>query len=378
MKSVGIICEYNPFHNGHIYHISKIKEMYPDYTITLIMSGNYTQRGEISLIDKYDKTKIALNYVDLVVELPFVFSSQSADIFASGASLILKKLKVDAFVFGCESNLSDLIKVVNVQNTKKYDILTKKYLSMGYNYPTSTSKAVYDLSNIKINKPNDLLGISYIKNLNNYIEIKTIKRTNDFHNSNLNSNIISASTIRKLLKEKKDIKKYVPKETLKYSRNIKFTEDFFPLLKYKIISEINNLSIYQTVDEGIENRIKKYIYNANSYNELIEKIKTKRYTYNKIKRMFIHILCGFTKEDAKKFKNIEYIKILGFNNKGRKYLNSIKKEVDIPIVVKYYKNECFDFEIKADMIYHINDKNKENEYARKPIFDSSDSNTFHG
>ena len=214
------------------------------------------------------------------------------------------------------------------------------------------------------------LGLS-LEQINGYldsnIEIKTIERTNDFHNSNLNSNIISASTIRKLITENKSISNYVPKKTLTALKNIHTTEKYFPYLKYKIISEINNLNIYQTVDEGIESRIKKYIYQTNSLEELVSKIKTKRYTYNKIKRMLMHILCGFTKEKAQNMKEIEYIRILGFNDKGKKYLNSIKKELNLPLVTKYYKNEMFDFEIKVDMLYHINEKDKENEYSRIPI-----------
>lgn len=368
MKSVGIICEYNPFHNGHIYHIKKVKELYPEHIIVLIMSGNFTQRGEISLINKWDKTKIALDFVDLVIELPFCFSTQSADIFAYGSTSILKKLNVNALVFGAESNFETLEKIARIQKDKKYNDLVKKYLNEGLNYPTCLSKAAYDLTGININKPNDLLGISYIKNLlDSNIEIKTIKRTNDFYNSDLSNNIISASCIRNLLKENKKINKYVPKQTLKQICAPSFNDDYFNYLKYKIICEINNLKIYQTVDEGIENRIKKYIYKCNSYEQLIEKLKTKRYTYNKIKRMLIHILCGFTKKDAEKFKEIQYIRVLGFNKKGREYLNKIKKDIQLPIVTNYYKNEMFDFEIKTDMIYNINKKNKENEYARKPI-----------
>ncbi len=368
MKSVGIICEYNPFHNGHIYHIKKVKELYPDYTIILVMSGNFTQRGEVSLIDKWEKTRLALNYVDLVVLLPFPFSTQSADIFAYGATQILKHLKVNALVFGAESSYDDLYKVAKVQKEEKFHTLVKEYMSDGINYPSALSKASYSLTGIKIDKPNDLLGVSYIKNLmDTNIHIKTIKRTNDFHQSDLSSNIISASTIRNLLKEKKDIKKYVPKETIEALNNYHFTEEYFPYLKYKIISE-NDLSIYQSVDEGIENRLKKYVIDANSLDEFINKVKCKRYTYNKIKRMLIHILCSFTKEEAKKMKNIEYINILGFNEKGKKYLNKIKKEIDIPLITKYYNNEMYDLEIRADNIYHINEKDKENEYARKPIY----------
>ena len=367
MKSVGIICEYNPFHNGHIYHIQKVKELYPDYTIILVLSGNYTQRGEVSLIDKWEKTKIALNYVDLVVLLPFPFSSQSADIFAYGSTEILKHLKADALVFGSESDYENLYKSAKIQNSKEFNKLVKEYLNKGINYPTALAKSTYKLTGINPNKPNDLLGISYIKNLlDTNIEIKTIKRTNDFHNSDLNSNIVSASTIRALLKEGKNVKKYVPSITFKTLNDIHFTEDYFPYLKYKIISE-KDLSIYQSVDEGIENRLKKYINTSTSLEELINKVKCKRYTYNKIKRMLIHILCSFTKEDAEKMKKIEYINVLGFNDKGKKYLNEIKKEISVPIVTKYYNNDMYDLEIKVDNIYHINKKDKENEYARKPI-----------
>ena len=124
MKKVGIICEYNPFHNGHIYHLNKIKEMYNDSLIILVMSSSFTERGEISLLNKWEKTKVALDYgVDLVVELPFVFASQSADIFARGAIELLKELKVDVIVFGSESNdPSELVQIANLHlNNKEYN-----------------------------------------------------------------------------------------------------------------------------------------------------------------------------------------------------------------------------------------------------------------
>ena len=152
MHVIGIICEYNPFHNGHIYHLEKIREMFKDSPIILVMSGNFTQRGDVSLIDKWTKTSIALNYVDLVIELPFVFSTASADIFAYGAINILKNLNVDALVFGTETlSAPKLEEIAKTQKQKKFDKLVKKYLDEGLNYPTSLSKAVYDLTNIKIN-----------------------------------------------------------------------------------------------------------------------------------------------------------------------------------------------------------------------------------
>ncbi len=370
MNGVGIICEYNPFHNGHIYHINKVKEMFPDKPIILVMSGNFTQRGDVSIIDKWTKTEIALNYVDLVIELPFVFSCASADIFAYGAINILKNMGVSHIVFGTENlNEDDLIKIANIQKKKEFDILVKEYLDEGINYPTSLSNAVYDLCNIKVNSPNDLLGLSYVKELiDTDINPVTIKRTNDFHSKELEDSISSASSIREALKKGLNVKKYVPKETYLKLNNLHFNEDYFDLLKYKIISEINDLDKYVNVDEGIENRIKKYIYEANSLDELIGKIKTKRYTYNKLNRMFTYILCGFTKKEN--IKKLEYIRILGFNKKGRDYLKDAKKISKLPIITQYSnKYKMLEIEMKTSYIYYLNEKDKVSlmEYKHKPI-----------
>mgnify|MGYP003437287033 FL=1 len=132
MDIVGLICEYNPFHNGHLYHINKVKEMYKDCNIILVMSSSFLQRGDASLIDKWDKTSIALEYgVDIVIELPFVFSTQSADTFARGAIQILKNMNVDAIVFGSEINdIEILSKIANVQNEDSFNISVQKYMFM--------------------------------------------------------------------------------------------------------------------------------------------------------------------------------------------------------------------------------------------------------
>ncbi|MFA7688972.1 MAG: nucleotidyltransferase, partial [Bacilli bacterium] len=361
MNTIGIICEYNPFHNGHLYHINKIKELYPNHTIICVLGGEFMQRGEISVLNKCDKTDIALNYgIDLVIELPFIFASQSADLFAKGAIQILKTLKVDKLVFGSESNdINNLINLAKNQiNNNQYNKLVKKYMDEGVNYPTASNKALKDMNNKAIDTPNDILGLAYIKQIIiQKADIKpiTIKRINDYHDLNLKDRITSASSIRKALKKGKNIKKYIPKLTYQYLNKIELPneEKYFQLLKYKILSD-NNLSQYQTVDEGIENRIKKYILSSNNIDELIERIKTKRYTHNKINRMLAHILVGFTKEEAKS-NNIKYIRILGFNKKGQKYLNSIKKEIEVPIITNYsnIKDNLLDIDERANNIYSL-------------------------
>ncbi|HHW68951.1 MAG TPA: nucleotidyltransferase family protein, partial [Tenericutes bacterium] len=143
MKSVGLICEYNPFHNGHLYHLNKIKEMFKDYVVILVLTGNFTQRGDASILNKWDKTDIALHYgIDIVIELPFVFSTQSADTFAKGSIQILEHMKVEHLVFGSESNDIDLLKkLANIQiNNIEYETRVKNYVNDGLSYPSAVSK----------------------------------------------------------------------------------------------------------------------------------------------------------------------------------------------------------------------------------------------
>ena len=163
MASVGIVCEYNPFHNGHLYHLNSIRKLYPNDTIVLVLSGNFTQRGDFSIIDKWTKVKIAKEMgIDLIVELPFVFATQSADFFAYGAISLLEALKVSKIVFGSENdNLADLEAIAKCQvQNEDYDKLVKIYSKFGLNYPTAVSNALYDLTGKRIDTPNDLLGIS--------------------------------------------------------------------------------------------------------------------------------------------------------------------------------------------------------------------------
>ena len=359
MKAIGIIAEYNPFHNGHLYQIQKIKEMYPNYTIVVVMTGNFTERGNVAIIDKFKRTEIALNNnVDLVIELPYPFATQSADTFAYGAITILEKLQVEKVIFGSESdNIEDLKTIAKVQiDNKDFEKLVKIYSKLGNNYPTSIASAVYDLTNKKINTPNDLLGVSYIKTIleNNYkIEPITIKRINNYHDKKL-SNISSATSIREALKKNESVKDHIPKDSYKYFDKLHFIEDYFDIIKYKILTD-NDLSKYCTVDEGIDLLLKKQILKSYSYEKLIKNIKSKRYTYNKITRMILHILCNFTKDKKELFKDISYIRILGFNDYGKSYLNKIKKEIDIPIISKITRNKdpMLEFELSTTNIYNL-------------------------
>ena len=373
MEIVGIVCEYNPMHLGHLYQIKQIKKMYPDSIIVIVTNSCFTERGDISIVNKWEKTKVALdNNVDIVIELPFVYACQSADLFAKGAISLLNTLGVSTLVFGSETdNVEMFKKVVDTQLfNKDYDKIVLKYLDNGINYPTAMAKALYDILGINIDKPNDLLAISYIKEIikNNYnIDYVSIKRTNSYHGRNIEDKFVNASLIREMILKGKDVSNYIA-PNIKYYSNLSI-EKAFPFLKYQVM--INNLNNIQTVDEGIENRIKKLINTCYSWDELEKKIKTKRYTYNKINRMLLHILTNFTKEEANNI-SIDYLRILGFSAEGQKYLNRIKKSIDIPIITHYKKNisKVLDIEFRINSLYSYITEDFQlisDEYNKKPI-----------
>ena len=375
MRIIGIIAEYNPFHLGHLYQINKIKEMYPDSLIIAIISPCFTERGDISIINKWDKTKICLdNNIDLVVELPTLYATQSADIFAHGAIQILNDLGIDTLVFGTESdNLEEIVSLAHIQlENNDFNLLVKKYLDNGMNYPSAMSRALKDISSVKIDKPNDLLALSYVKEIikNNYnILPVSIKRTNDYHGKDTNCSIISANLIRDLIKKNEDISSYIPKGVFEYVNKNITLNNCYNYLIYNIINNKNHLEDYLDVSEGIHNKIIKYINDSDDWNSLVMNIKSKRYTYNKINRMLIHILLNIKKNDNNKEN---YIKILGFNNTSRKYLNKIKKDLNLPLFYGYKPNKLniLDIEFKCLVIYSliVNDKSLiSRELKNKPI-----------
>ncbi|MCH5167151.1 MAG: nucleotidyltransferase [Erysipelotrichales bacterium] len=367
MEIIGLIAEYNPFHNGHLYQLQEIKKLYPDSLIILVLNGYFLERGTVSVETKEEKTKLALKYgVDIVIELPFVFGTNSADIFAESSLELLNNLSINKLVFGSESNEIEKLKsIAKKQLDKSFDEKVKIYLDEGINYPTALNKALGTV----LNEPNDLLGVSYIKAIykNKYdIEPISIKRTNDYHDIESDESIVSASNIREKLKENKNIEKYIPEGKL-----VNINEKLlFNILKYKILTD-NHLDEYLSVDEGLDNRLKKVINDVNSIEELVNAIKTKRYTYNRLMRMLIHVLIGLTKEDKLKLQNNEYIRILGLNSNGQSYLNKIKKNIHLPLTSKItnINSKIKDYELRAASIYELltNINVLEFEYSNKPI-----------
>lgn len=374
MKVIGIIAEYNPFHNGHLYQINTVKEMYPDSLIIAIINGYFMQRGELSVLSKEDKVKIALdNNIDIVLELPFVYGTQSSDIFGYQAVKILNALNIDILCFGSETNDIELLKnIADIQlNDEEYENRVKEYLDKGTNYPTAMAKALN--MDIDINKPNDLLGISYIKaikQINNNIVPISILRTSAYHDVISSDSIVSAKNIREKYYNGENIDKYVPKGVIDKLINVEKT-NIFDLLKFKILTD-KDLSIYLDVDEGLEYRILKFIKMSNTYEDLIFNLKTKRYTYNKLNRMLVHILVGLTKKDNVNLE-LDYIKILGFNDKGQDYIKSIRKDINIPTRVNK-DSLIYKYELLASYVYEQITGSKCYQYDYKNIPTKKDLN----
>ena len=364
MKVAGIIVEYNPLHNGHLHHILETRKISKcDYLIA-VMSGNFTQRGEVAMIDKFTRTKMALlNHVDLVIELPFIFSVQSADIFAYTSVAILNHLKVDEIYFGSESdNIDELYLLSDILDSAEYNNLVLKYSKEGNSYPTSSNLAVSDLTDTKAySLPNNILGIHYIravKKLKSNIKVCSIKRieTNYFDEFTVGKSIQSATTIRKMIKNKKNIEEFVPENVFNLLKNRKIIDlnMFAKYLKYKIHSSTNEeLKNIFNISEGFENRIKK-VTDFSSVTDLISQLITKRYTNSKIRRSLIHILCNTQKKMINSFE-IPYLRILGMNYNGQEYLNLIKKDLSIPLISKITdkKHPYLEMELRASKIYSM-------------------------
>ncbi len=350
-KVLGIIAEYNPFHNGHLYHLKNSKELTGcDYTIA-IMSGNFTQRGSTSLIDKWEKTKMALsNDIDLIIELPVLYSISSAENFAEGAIKILNSLGiVDYLSFGSEtSDITILNKISDViyNEPKEYKAMLLHELKKGVSFPKARENALLMyLNDIRtfssvLSSPNNILGIEYLKALKKYnsnIKPISISRYNSEYNSNsFSNNIASATAIRNLVKNKSFdiIKNLVPSKT--YSilmENIStghivtdiniFEKEIIYILRKMTVEEIANLP---DVSEGLEFSIKKAANSCNSIVEFLNIIKTKRYTQTRIQRILLYALLGITKADMEISKNtLPYIRVLGFNENGKNLISEIAK-----------------------------------------------------
>lgn len=367
-RVIGIIAEYNPFHNGHYYHLQKAKEESgADYCVAII-SGNFTQRGETSIVNKWSKAYMAIcGGADLVIELPTVYSISSAENFAAGAIKILDSLKiVDSFSFGAEaSDLATLNNIANVlyDEPKAYTNILNHELQKGISYPAARENAIMMyLNDIKryanvLNSPNNILAIEYLKALKTQksrLEPIMVKRKKVYYNDDrIVDDFASATAIRKLLerREYEDLRKVVPRSTYQIlGQEIRNGHLVLGIKKYEkeIIYTLRKMTIEQIADlpdvsEGLENLIKNAADNCNDLKNLIDNIKSKRYTQTRIQRILLYALLGINKKMMDNSKKIvPYVRILGFTQKGKGLISEISRanpKINMITSVKKYMEQ---------------------------------------
>jgi predicted nucleotidyltransferase len=370
MKISGIIAEYNPFHNGHKYHIDKVRDNGAD-GIVAVMSGNFVQRGEPAIEDKYQRAKSALiGGVDLVLELPSAYATSSAEIFAKSGVDILNRLGcVDEISFGAEEdNILSLKKIAAALQNEDTDNLLKEKLKEGISYPTALDYAVGQVIGMEysviMRQPNNILAIEYLKALNRSESQMTpfaVKRAGCNHDSDTPiGNIASASFIRDNLRIGKTdvLKDYMPATSESILKgNIEKGDALIDLdiFEKAVLSKLRFLPLsyfskLPDVSEGIENRLHSAIAISRTLDELYGYVKTKRYTHSRIRRLILQAFLGISAKDIT--GEIPYVRVLGFNDVGRSILKEMKFNATIPVIMK--ASDIADLHSdKADRIFNI-------------------------
>ena len=348
MKVIGIICEYNPFHNGHLYHLKKAQDLAEGGIVIAILTGYFSMRGDISVINKYDKVRTAIdNGVNITIELPYLLGTQNADIFAYNAIKLLNMMGVTDIVAGSELNDIKIINdIVKLEENDDFQADIKANLLKGYSYRKSYSIALEN-KNINISS-NDMLNIKYqqaINKINPNIKLNLIKRiNNNYNDTTLNeTNIQSATAIRNA----KNIENYVPNSINDIFKNKGFynLNEFSGVLKHLLLT-LDLKEIFQ-VNEGIENYLNT---NFNSIDEAICNLASKRYTKTRIRRLISYILTNTTKKEIENITDIN-VRVTGFDESGQKYLNKIKKETNYFTRLINNINNVYDKELLIAKIF---------------------------
>lgn len=350
MKTIGIICEYNPFHNGHAHQLHTLASKYPDALRICIMSGSFVQRGEPALFSKFDRARWAiLGGADVVIELPTLYSLGSAQLFGTGAVRLVKALSIDTLSFGSETtNLNQLIRTAKHMDCESTQNELRSYLKEGMSYGTAFRKA---LGSEMLNIPNALLGLEYIRSGLQYypnLEYIPIQRTSNHHNPNIDQELPSGTALRQLITTAMSIDissallSAIPTPILDDMTHKITNGDYVDYSRYYNIIHMlsrrittNELECFVDFTEGIEHLWLKAAQQP-SWESAIKQIKSKRYTYARLQRMGAYLTLGITKDliNIAMDKGPQYARLLAFNDRGRKWLRT---KHDIPFVQKWAK-----------------------------------------
>ncbi|MFD6439822.1 nucleotidyltransferase [Peribacillus sp. NPDC060186] len=380
MKACGLVVEYNPFHNGHVLHARESRENTGADVVVAVMSGPFLQRGEPAIVSKWARAEMALQGgVDLVIELPYAFATQKAEIFAKGSISLLEYLGCDSFCFGSEDGrIEPFITAHRIlsDNSVAFDAAIKSALDAGNSYPTSASLAFQSIIQnddvLDLTKPNNILGKEYVSAaLKNGFSIQpyTIKRVAaGYHETQLSSeSIASATGIRKAIMEQKQelehVAGYIPQSTriglehyLSTYHTLHDWEMYWPMLKYRILaSSLMELAEIYEIEEGIEHRFKEMAKQATTFSDFMAAMKTKRYTWTRLQRMCVHIFTHTLKEKMINNDLPSYIRMLGMNARGQEYLRTVKKDLPVPLISKLsaYQRHGIETDLRAAQVYAL-------------------------
>ncbi|EOH97254.1 hypothetical protein UAY_02528 [Enterococcus moraviensis ATCC BAA-383] len=386
MKSCGIIVEYNPFHNGHQYHAKMARELSEAQVVIAVMSGNFLQRGEPAIIDKWTRAKEALSHgVDLVIELPFAYAVQSADYFAAGGIKLLQALQCDALCFGTdnqvEMNYEQFGSFVNEHQTE-INHAYQEIKNNGMSYPqqmTEVFRKLYPNGTLDFSSPNHILGLSYAKENATYEKpmlLYPLKREQaGYHDTKIYQQFASATAIRKAVfsGELSQIKQVLPMRVMKdleESPTVSW-EAYWPLLKYKLLSSsLPELREIYQMKEGIEYRLQEAAKVSDSFQQFMEKAKTKRYTWTRLQRLATYILVNVKQYEIENVRQNSYIQVLGFTEQGQRFLKEKKKNLKLPLITKISKNVSTQLalDIRSNQLYQLgSDRILEQSFGRFPI-----------
>lgn len=356
--ATGIIVEYNPFHNGHLYHIKQSRELTDADVIIAVMSGHFLQRGEPAFVDKWTRTKMALeNGADLVIELPYIYATAQASDFAKGGVLLLEALQCDFLSFGSEQGditpFLNTYELLEAHNDKLQENI-KCFVKTGLSYPQALNTAYQqllsdtELTYADLTKPNNILGYHYVENIKKYntnIKPITIQRIQAGYHEKIDNGktIASATGIRQEIQEKhslQSVTSFLPKSSLQTLtewhedfKHFASWELFWPYLRFSILRlSPEQIALYAEVTEGIEFSIIQAAKECNDFNSFMHKVKSKRYTWTRIQRMLTHIFTNFTWQQLHSSNKPSYIRLLGMSKNGQHYLSERKKLFTLPVI----------------------------------------------
>ena len=378
MSICGLIAEYNPLHNGHVWQIQQIKRNLQPEVLVVVMSGNFVQRGDFAILNKWQRARLALEAgADLIIELPIYGSVQPADIFAEEAVRILQQLQVETLVFGSENPHIDYYQLA--EQIQKVSLNSEQFTDFHNTYATQFNQNLQQQLGINITQPNQLLGLAYAQaclKLNYPVRLLPLARKGQIdHNTvSLQGKYSSASAIRRALFAGSAYQKAVPQFTQAAlaQADLYNWEDFFKFLKYRLLTvSLSELGQIYQMNEGLEYKLRHEILAAQNFTDFLHRIKSKRYTYARLRRLCMYTLLNISVTQMQQMRRQRYLHVLGFNRAGQQHLHNVKKDLELPLITKVTQKigngtGLMAPTVMADRIFNLVNVPEQN-FGRQPI-----------